>query len=39
MLTNFIVENILQYVLDHHIYTLNLHSAICQLYLGNTGKK
>ena len=39
MLTNFIVENILQYVLDHHIYTLNLHSAICQLYLGNSGAK
>ena len=39
MLTNFIVENVLQYVLDHYIYTLNLHSAICQLYLNKPGRK
>ena len=41
MLTNLIVENILQYVCvsNYHIYTLNLDSVTCQLYLSNAGGK
>lgn len=38
--TNLIVIIIVQYihVSNHHVYTLNLHNVLCQLYLSKAGK-
>ena len=41
MLTNLVVVNVSQYmcVSNCHLYTLNLHNVICQLYISEAGKK